>query len=242
MKRHFLYAGLFWIVLTVIGEYAALNANFLPAGFAAEAVIVDDAFRLLMLLGTPVFTFVLAALIYSVFAFRARGNMVEDGAPIHTSRPMTWLWLAVTSGLAVFVIFNPGLKGLAELNANPNADLVIQVEALKWAWKFTYPDYNVTIEDASELVLPVNRRVKFEIRSADVIHAFWIPAFRMKVDAMPGQTNVLYITPNQLSASSEGDFNLRLQCAELCGTGHARMRAEVRVVEQAEFEAWLAGQ
>jgi cytochrome c oxidase subunit 2 len=242
MKRHFLYASLLWILLTAVGEYAAFNAAFFPAGSASEAVIIDDAFRLLMILGTPVFTFALAALIYSVIAFRARGDQVEDGAPIRTSRPVTWLWLVITTGLAVFVIFNPGLKGIAELNANPNADLIVQVEARKWAWKFTYPDYNVTIEDASELVLPVDRRVKFEITSADVIHGFWIPAFRMKVDAMPGQTNVLYITPNQLSASSEDDFNLRLQCAELCGTGHARMSAQVRVVEQAEFEAWLDGQ
>lgn len=242
MKRHFLYAGLFWIALTAIGEYAALNADFFPVGAAAESAIVDDAFRLLMILGTPVFTFVLAALVYSAFAFRTRGDAVEDGAPIHTSRPVTWIWLAVTAGLAIFVIFNPGLKGLNELNANTNADLVVQVQARKWAWKFTYPEYNVTIEDASELVLPVNQRVKFEITSADVIHGFWVPAFRMKIDAMPGQTNVLYITPNQLSASSEDDFNLRLQCAELCGTGHARMNAQVRVVEQSEFEAWLAGQ
>lgn len=242
MKRHILYASLLWIILTAIGEYAALTANFFPAGASAESAVVDNAFRLLMVLGTPVFTFVLAGLVYSVLAFRARSDSIEDGPPIHTSRPVTWLWLAVTSGLAIFIFFNPGLKGLNELNANPNADLVVQVEARKWAWKFTYPEYNVTIEDASELVLPVNRRVKFEITSADVIHSFWVSAFRMKMDAMPGQTNVLYITPNQLSASSEEDFNLRLQCAELCGTGHARMRAEVRVVEQSEFEPWIAAQ
>ncbi|MBI1794174.1 MAG: cytochrome c oxidase subunit II [Chloroflexi bacterium] len=242
MKRHLLYAGLLWIILTAIGEYAAFNAKFFTAGAAAEAVIVDDAFRLLMLLGTPVFTFVLAGLVYSVLAFRARSESIEDGPPIRSSRTVTWLWLVITSGLAIFIFFNPGVKGLNELNANPNADLVVQVQARKWAWKLTYPEYNVTIEDASELVLPVNRRVKFEITSADVIHAFWVPAFRMKIDAMPGQTNVLYITPNQLSASSQNDFNLRVQCAELCGTGHARMRAQVRVVEQSEFEAWLAGQ
>lgn len=242
MKRHLLYAGLLWIILTVIGEYIVFNVNFFPAGAAAEAIIIDDAFRLLMVIGTPVFTFVLAGLVYSVLAFRTQSESLEDGPPIRTSRPVTWLWLVITSALAIYVIFNPGLKGINELNANPNADLIVQVEARKWAWKFTYPEYNVTIEDASELVLPVNRRVKFEITSADVIHGFWVPAFRMKIDAMPGQTNVLYITPNQLSALSEDDFNLRLQCAELCGTGHARMQTEVRVVEQSEFETWLADQ
>jgi cytochrome c oxidase subunit 2 len=149
--------------------------------------------------------------------------------------------LLVTAALAVFVIFNTGMMGVRELTANQNADLVVQVEARKWNWTFTYPQQGVTLTDASELVLPVNRRIRFEVTSLDVIHSFWIPAFRMKTDAVPGHTGILYATPNK-TGSYEDDFNLRVQCAELCGTGHARMRASLRILTQQEFESWLADQ
>lgn len=241
MKRDLVFAGLFWGLLTAVGLFLVLRIDPLPIRAAEEAEIIDDAFRLLLLLGTPVFTFVIAGLAYSVFRFRHPGDTPGEGPPIHTSRPVTWAWFAITSGLAVFIIFNPGLKGLRELRANRNADLVIQVEARKWAWTYRYPQYDLTIEDAQELILPVDRRLRFEITSTDVLHSFWIPAFRMKIDAVPGRTTILFVTPNR-TGSFEQDFNLRVQCAELCGTGHARMRTGLSILEQEDFDAWIRGQ
>ncbi len=241
MKRDFFFATLLWIALTAVGIALVSRMVLFPFSAAHEAVIIDEAFRFLMLLGIPVFTFVLAGLIYSVIRFRQSGEMPEDGPPIRTSRSATWTWLGITSALAVFIIFNPGLKGIRELSANQEADLIVQVEMRKWNWTFSYPKYGVTLVDAQELVLPVDRHIRFEVTSTDVIHSFWIPAFRMKVDAVPGQTNILYATPTEVG-SFQDDINLRVQCAELCGTGHSRMRAGLRILESAEFDAWIAEQ
>lgn len=238
MRRDFFLAAALWVILTVLAEWVVTTMPFFPVQAAKEAAVIDEAFRRLFVLGAPVFTFVVAGLVYSVLRFRASGDPPGEGPPIHTHPLVTWGWLAVTSGLAVWVIFNPGLKGLAELSADREADLVVQVTARKWEWDFTYPQYGVSLQATQELVLPVGRRVRFEVTSDDIIHSFWIPAFRMKADAVPGLTQVLYVTPDR-TGTFEDDFNLRVQCAELCGTGHPRMRTRLRIVPEDEFEAWL---
>lgn len=239
MKKEGVFVLILWVVLTIIGELVVLNVPFFPVEAAVEARIVDDAFQLLFVLAVPVFTLVIAGLGYSIVRFRQPGDPPEDAHPIRTSRPVTLSWFVITTALAVFVVFNPGLKGLAELRANTDPDLTVEVTAKKWEWAFSYPQYDVTINDADELVLPINQRVKFEITSEDIIHSFWIPAFRMKADAVPGQINVLYVMPS-ITGTFDNDPNFRVQCAELCGTGHARMRTHLRIVPQDEFEAWLA--
>jgi cytochrome c oxidase subunit 2 len=90
-----------------------------------------------------------------------------------------------------------------------------------------------------EMVLPADRRVKFEVTATDVLHAFWVPAFRMKIDAVPGGVTTTYATPN-VTGGRDDDIGFRLVCAELCGTGHSVMAMPVRVVEPDEFEAWVA--
>lgn len=239
MKKDAVYLFILWLLLTALGEFFILRFDFYPVQAAAEAEIIDEAFQLLFILAVPVFTLVVAALGYSVIRFRRHGEPTIDGPAIRTSRPVTLLWFALTAGLAIFVIFNPGLKGLAALRTDSEPDLVVEVVAEKWKWAFSYPQYGLTFSDANELVLPANRRVKFEITSKDIIHAFWIPAFRLKVDAVPGQITELYATPTIIGTFGD-DANYRLQCAELCGTGHARMRTRLRILEPEEFEAWLA--
>lgn len=236
MQRHLLTAALLWILLTLVGETLFLNASIYPLAAAAEAETVDSAFRLLTVLGLPVATLVLAVLLYSVLRFRSRGEPAEEGPPIHGSRPVTVTWLLVSTGLTVFVIFNPGLSGLAELTRPEPPDLVVQVQAAQWFWKVTYPEHELT--STEELVLPVGKRVRFEVTSADVLHSFWVPAFRMKIDAVPGRVTQVYVTPTR-TGRFDDEFNLRLQCAELCGVGHAIMQMPVRVLDQAGFDLWI---
>ncbi len=237
IQSHVVKAAVLWVVLTIVGEILAVRADIYPLAAAREAGIIDSAFRLLMILGVPVFTFVLAVLIYSLARFRGRGEPPEDGPPVRGRPAVVWLWLAVTTALAVYVIFNPGLKGLAELRGDRHAELVVRVEGARWFWKFSYPQYGIS---SRELVLPVNRRVRFEVTSIDVVHSFWVPAFRVKIDAVPGMVTTVYLTPSK-TGTVKDNFNLRLQCAELCGLGHSLMAAPVNVQEQAKFDAWVAG-
>ncbi|NKQ37161.1 MAG: cytochrome c oxidase subunit II [Chloroflexi bacterium] len=239
MKKDLIIAVILWFVFTAVGEYWAFTANMFPIAAAEEAVFLDDAFRLLIILGMPVFTLVLTFLFFSIFHYRSKGDPDSDGPPMRTNTPLAAGWLAVTTGLAIFVVFNPGLKGIAELEANPNADLVIQVTGEQWHWDVSYPQYDLAYQRATQIALPADTRVKFELTSTDVIHSLWIPAFRLKMDAVPGKDTSFYVTPTEI-VDTEMNSNVRVQCAELCGTGHARMQMAVRIMEPDEFEAWVA--
>ncbi len=234
-----------WLILTLLGEMVALQIPFPPA-MASEARVVDEAFRYLLIVGTPVFTFVLSVLFYSLLRFRAAGDPPEDGPPVFSHTPGALAWLAVTSLLALSLVIQPGLRGLMELGwmgpfsgsaaADGEGTLVVQVQARQWSWLFTYPQYQIQVKD--RLVLPMGRPVRFEITSRDVVHSFWIPAFRLKIDAVPGRTTLLVLTPSRPGRTAV-EPTLRVQCAELCGTGHAAMTATVEVVPADQFAAWV---
>ncbi len=236
MSRDVGAVGLLWLGLTAVGEAVVWNAPIFPGLYAREAEVSDSAFLLLMRLAVPVFAFVVAMLAVSVIRFRSRGEPQGPGAPIRGSRRAYALWLAVTGALTAVLIVNPGLVGLSEIRGEPDEDLVIQVQAVRWAWRVTYPEEGVT--STRELVLPVDSRIRFDVTSLDILHSFWIPGFRIKVDAVPGLTTTVRATTTQLGSFSE-DPNLRVQCAELCGVGHAAMALPVRVVDRATFDAWI---
>lgn len=235
-QRDLIIAGIIFVMLTVAGEIWVLQTDFHPLAASREAGIVDEAFDLLMLLSVPVFAFVIAVLGYALARFRVGHG---DADPVRHDPRFMWGWLAISAGLAIFSIFNPGLKGLEELRAEPDADLVVGVTAEQWNWTFTFVEQGLILADPPELVLPVDTRIAFEVTSVDVIHSFWIPAFRIKEDAIPGQVRTILTTPT-VKGEYEANPIFRVQCAEMCGTGHARMRTAVRVVDQDEFAAWLA--
>jgi len=241
VRKDALLAGLLWLALTLVFEVLVAIWDFQPLAAAEEARVVDGAFRVLLVLAIPVVTFVFAALVYSVLRFRRRLGQSEDGPPIRSSGRVLGAWFLATTALTILVIIFPGTTGLLELrgDAREEADLVVQVEGFRWGWKMTYPQQGVT--SYSELVLPVGQRVRFEVTSVDVIHAFWVPAFRMKVDAVPGRVTAINATPDQ-AGYLQRDSGFRLQCAELCGIGHSVMMVPVRVVEPTEFDAWVAQQ
>ena len=240
LSRHALIVLLLWIALTVVGEIVVVRADLFPLAAAEEAHTVDEAFRLLLILSVPVFAFVVSLLTYAVWRFRSRDEPSRDGPPIQSHRPLVIVWFLATTALSIFMIVHPGITGMSELAAKDDeeVDLVVELEAMRFAWRVSYPALNISRLN-KELVLPVDKHVRFDVTSRDVIHSFWISAFRVKIDAVPGLVTTEYATPDR-TGSFEDDFNLRLQCAELCGVGHAGMTVPVRVVEQGEFDAWVA--
>lgn len=182
------------------------------------------------------FTFVVVVVGYSIARHRAGSDDELDGPPIRTNRAFVAAWVVVTSILTVLLII-PGFVGLDKLAAEPDPDMVIDVQAEQWNWTFTYVGSGLTTEDT--LVLPVDTRIKFRITATDVIHSFWIPAFRIKQDAVPGQVTETLVTPEVIGSFGD-DPVMRVQCAELCGLGHARMWTKVEVMSRADFDAWIA--
>lgn len=122
----------------------------------------------------------------------------------------------------------PGVGAMPQ-QQNPLQPFVIQANGLQYAWIFTYPDSGVV---AGELHVPVGRDVLLNISASDVLHAFWVPEFRLKQDAVPGQPTELRFTPNRI-----GEYPVI--CAELCGPYHGAMRTKVIAESPADFAAWV---
>lgn len=244
MNREWFVLGAAWLLLTAAGVTLVLMWPIFPTPMAEEAEFVDRAMTFLTTLSVPVFSLVVVLLVYSAVRFRTVGPPTEDGPPIRGHRNIQWAWLLGSLALTLFLagygtyellaLRNHGHGGQAYAAAD---ELVVQVDSSRWFFEYTYPAYDVRTREA--LVLPVGRRARFEITARDVVHSFWVPAFRVKIDAVPGLTTTAYATPNKTGTFQE-DENLRVQCAELCGVAHGTMATPVNVVEPAAFEAWVA--
>ena len=236
MWRHIAVVALLWLVLTFLGLILAQVA-FEPAVFSDKGSLIDNTFRTLLFMSVPVLAFVMAVLGYSAIAFRHRGQPDEDGARLTGRGPLPLAWFVVTTVMALGVMVYPGLTELPSvfhLDASPA--VVVRIQGQQWQWSVSYPKWGA--KSNTELVLPVNQVVGFEITSIDVIHSVWIPAFRMRLDAVPGLTTYMSFTPTATGDYST-DSGLRLQCSQLCGLNHATMELPVRVVTEAQFTDWI---
>ena len=247
MSRHIVSVIVTWLILSAFGLLILLTPLFPTVG-SESAEEFDGIFEFLLWVGIPVFMFVVTMVGYSIFMFRAKGDPEDDGPAQHGRGTLPKIWLGATAILAVVVMIHPGLTGLAHLQADsggkgwgdPNAEIEVDVLAFQFSWSMTYVNENVNVVGAgAELVLPVDRRVKFNVDSVDVVHSFWVPAWRLKIDAIPGRTTFFSVVPHTLG-EYETDVAFRVQCAELCGADHGLMYFPVRVVEQAEYDAWIA--
>ncbi|MFA7296022.1 MAG: cytochrome c oxidase subunit II [Dehalococcoidia bacterium] len=243
MKRDFTLLAVLWTVLAILTAWGVSTFGWYlyPTHGAEEATVVDEAFTILSYMAVPVVALVLAIEIVAILRFRSKGEPTEDGARLTGEGNLPKFWLIITSALAVVMIIWPGLTGIIELSHHKEPGLHIKITGQMWAWSVEYPDQGVKIPAAQEFVLPVGTTVQIDVESKDVLHSFWVPAFRQKIDAVPGKTTTVYITPDQ-TGNKDSDIAYRLQCAELCGVGHSLMANPVKVVEQRDFDSWLAGQ
>ena len=240
-RRHLLTAGAVWVVLSILGIVVVAGLQIIPVIASREAAIENQAFVLLTAVSVPVLMLVVVGLVYAALRFRAPGGTVGDssggmadgivdGPPIHGHRGFQAVWLGI-SLLMVLGLFAYGAIGLVEIRGAQEADFEVQVEAEQWAWHYAYANG----VRSTELHVPVDRRVHLVIKSDDVIHSFWVPAFGVKQDAVPGHPTQIYVT-----ATHAGTFPG--MCAELCGLGHTGMTTTVVVADQQAVDAWLSNQ
>jgi len=227
-RHHLAIAGTVWIVLSAVGVALALGLQIIPVIASKEAVIENDAFVLLLAVSVPVLMLVVVGLVYPAIRFRAKGEMA-DGPAIHGHGGFQAAWVLI-SFVMVLGLFGYGAIGLVAIRGAQSADFEVNVRGEQWAWRYEYPSTGAI---SDELHIPVDRRVHLIITSNDVIHSFWVPAFGVKQDAVPGRTTQIYVT-----ATKTGTYSG--MCAELCGLGHTGMTTTVVVSDQTALDTWLS--
>jgi cytochrome c oxidase subunit II len=222
---------IYGLIATAILLPISLSVDWFPTAATSSANDIDTLYDVLLIVSVPIFVLVMTVAIYSVIRFRARPGDTGDGEPIHGNARLEVVWVVIP------FILVAGLAGYAWITLNDietkqKNELVVDVTGQQFVWSYRYKAPNGAPVQASQLTLPVDRPVKFEIHTKDVIHSFWIPQFRLKEDAVPGITTHWRATPTKV-----GTFEV--VCTELCGVGHSLMRSNVHVVPKQEFTAWL---
>lgn len=238
-------------LLLAVAENAGNLSVLDPA--SPPAASIHELFYLVLGIAAAIFVLVEGLILYFIVKFRHRGG---DRQPpqVYGSKPIEMAW-TVAPALIVFVLFLVVIRTIGDVQALPedappgSKPLRVTVVGRQWWWEYVYESYagqKLTAADGPELItanelhVPVSRPgdprpVYFQLRSADVVHSFWVPRLAGKIDVFPDRLTRLWFQP-----SATGLY--LGQCAEYCGTQHANMRIRVVVQEPAEFEAWLRQQ
>jgi cytochrome c oxidase subunit 2 len=241
-RSDLLIVGILWVLLSVLGEAGvSYVVEHYPLLASRQADITGDAVFFLLRITVPVFVLITLIVVYSAVRYRTAADDGRDSPSQYRSgRAFAWGWLWVSVALNLLFIVHPGITGLRSLwayAASADDPLEVNVTARQWEWRFDYPTQG--LHNRETLVVPVDRPVRFRLHSEDVVHSFWVPAWGTKMAVMPGETRTLVVTPDRI-ASTAVEPTVRLQCAQICGVGHAEMRAEVRVVSAGDFNRWVA--
>ena len=199
--------------------------------------------NLLLVIITLITLFVLALLVIVVVKFNAKANPVPSRTTHHTLIEVAWTLIPVLILVAIAV---PSFRLLFQQLDIPKADLTVKVTGKQWYWSYAYPDNGKFEFDSlmaadkqprllgvdNEMVVPVNKIVRVQTTGADVIHAFAVPSFGIKIDSIPGRLNETWFKATKVGVYYG-------QCSELCGKDHAFMPIAVRVVTDQEFASWV---
>jgi cytochrome c oxidase subunit 2 len=226
--------GVLTLILLAFGVWWPIVSLPTTASDTQEAV--KATILVFSIAAAPVMALVWGIGYYSLRHWRAGSGdePPEDGPAMRGNNRVAIGWLVVSSVLTAFLLIW-GLSELTSTTTIPNGakPLTINVTGQQWVWSFSYPEDGGI--SSSDLVLPKDRPVIFQVTSTDVIHSFWLPEMGIKVDANPAVMATVSTTPTLL-----GTFQVR--CAELCGLNHSYMQTTARVVESSDFDAWVKSQ
>ncbi|MDS0258939.1 cytochrome c oxidase subunit II [Haloarcula sp. S1CR25-12] len=227
--------ALSWLCVLTLG---AVVFSTPAAAQSVNRAAIDELNEQLLYVALPLTLFVELTLVYAIYRFHNN----DSPRPTIDDPALEVTWTAATGAILVFV----GVSGFFVL-ANPyispaaadatgddiSDDMEVEVLTYQWGYEFSYPDSDVTTSE--RLYLPNDTDIRFTMTSSDVIHSFYIPEFGVKQDIFPGQETVARTHPTETGT-------YRLYCAELCGSGHARMQVPVVVMNQSSYDDWLANE
>ena len=247
-KFAFMVTGLLASTVAAVADPQPWQTGFQPA-VTPVMERIEDFHRLLLYIIVAVSLFVLALLVWIVIRYNKRSNPIPSKTAHNTLIEVVWTIVPV---IILVIIAIPSFKLLYYEAAIPTPDLKIEAIGKQWFWSYQYPGANFTYDslglsdaDAAKakkprllgvdnpIYVPVNKVVEITTTGADVIHSWAVPAFGVKMDAVPGRLNNTWF-----KATKEGVYYG--ECSELCGARHAFMPIEVHVVSEAEYDAWLA--
>ncbi len=227
-----------WVALGAVAAGLLLGGCQLPTFGAYKGVTTQgqDSFKLwqgFFITGAVVFAIVFFLIIWSVFRYRHKSDEIPKQTQYHTLFEIIYTVVPIITVLVMFVFIFVTENEVDALNAQ---SVTVNVTAFQWGWQFQYPGYDVRVlgvelQDPT-MVIPAHETTKIVLRSADVVHGFYVPEFNFSRYALPGVTNQFDLSP-----VTTGTF--RGQCTNLCGLYHSLMIFQVKVVTPSKFQAWI---
>lgn len=200
-------------------------------GVSSYAANVDEAFLVVTLITLFLFVVTIGSMLYFVYRYRSSKSSKNETKNIKHYTPIEVAWTVIPT-ILMMIVFYYGLDSLRVQRTMPkdSESIIVKVLAQRWSWQFEYQNG----KKSTELTVPINTKIKLLMTAPvdDVIHSFYVPAFRAKEDILPGEITKLWF-----SANTKGKYDI--QCAEYCGTRHAFMRSYVNVVSNEEFSEFL---
>ncbi|MCB0725835.1 MAG: cytochrome c oxidase subunit II [Ignavibacteriae bacterium] len=185
---------------------------------------VDFTFWFIMGISIILLLLITIVMLYFVYKYSRKRNPVATQIEGNTTLEIVWTVIPIILVLIMFFISWSGFRNMRDV---PKDAMIVKVNGQMWKWTFEYDNK----KKSDTLFLPVDKNIKFEITSTDVLHSFYLPAFRCKEDAVPGRTNYYWIRTTET-----GTFFAA--CAEYCGLNHSYMYAPIKVVEDEKFQVW----
>jgi cytochrome c oxidase subunit 2 len=242
--NHGLRIFLIWLVVALAADliiWFVWGPHLPPGDMASAATGQQFDIRVMAVMAAPVMAMVLVYGAYAMIVWRHREGDDEDGPPIHGNTRIQATWISVTSvivlclaGFGTYELVNGQGAGAGEgptaiWHPTGSRPLVVQVIGQQWRFTYRYPQLGGF--ETTQLMLPVNRWVQFNVTSLDVIHSFWAYQLGVKADANPGVNNIAFTKPTHLGL-------VTVRCAELCGLWHGAMFNYGHVLSDSNFLAW----
>ena len=235
------------LVLTAISSVVLLQFDWFGPAASEQRGPIDTLFDVMIVLSCFVFAIVVVMFTYAIWKFRVRPGDEGDGKPIHGNTKLEIAWTVIPT---IIVLFGAGYSWvvLDDIEAKESDAMPVTVIGQQFKWTFEYPEMSVGSGDSAtpvatdELHVPVGRQIEFTNVALDVLHSFWVPEWGIKRDLVPASDPEAQAVDNQYVVNPDREGTFSVVCTELCGTGHATMRATVVVESQAEFDSWLAEQ
>src|SRR3954453_16291678 len=235
-------AAVLGVIASIIGIVLGLLINWFPPVGSTQAKKIDTFWDVLIIFSVPIFVLVTTVVIVSVIKFRMRpGEEDLDGPPIHGNTRLEVIWTSLPAALLIglcayaYIVLHDVEKAPAK---SAGREMQVRVIGRQFTWAFENRAPSAKKFQTTQLFVPEGKSVEFDVVSLDVLHDFWVPAWRMKIDAVPGITTHYRITPK----TTGHRVTYPVVCAELCGLGHAFMRQTAHVLPQREFAVWMAKQ